>query len=217
MPDREEIVKTITDCGVIAVVRLSESSRLVQVAEAIKEGGVNVIEFTMTTPNALQVLEECVGQYGEEVLWGAGTVLDAETARAAILAGAQFIVSPTTNRDSINLCHRYGKVAIPGTLTPNEILAAQEMGADMIKVFPARVFGPRYMRDVRAPLPQVKLVPTGGVNLDTAGDFIRNGAVAVCVGSALVDRRAVAEGNFARLTELARKYTEIVREAREGS
>ncbi len=217
MPDREEIVRTIIDCGVIAVVRLSESSRLVQVAEAIREGGVNVIEFTMTTPNALQVLEECVGQYGEEVLWGAGTVLDAETARAAILAGAQFVVSPTTNGDSINLCHRYGKVAIPGTLTPNEILAAQEMGADMIKVFPANVFGPRYMRDVMAPLPQVKLVPTGGVDLNTAGDFIKNGAVAVCVGSALVDRKAVAEGNFARLTELARRYIEIVRQAREGS
>ena len=216
MPDREEIVKRIIECGITAVVRLSESRRLLQVAEAIREGGVDVIEFTMTTPNALQTLEECAGRYGEEVLWGAGTVLDAETARAAILAGAQFIVSPTLDKASIEMCHRYGKVAIPGTLTPNEILAAQEAGADLIKVFPARVMGPRYLHDILAPLPQVKLVPTGGVNLDTAADFIKNGAAALAVGSALVSRQAVADENFALLTETARRFIEIVKQARGG-
>ncbi len=216
MPDREQIVKRIIDCGITAVVRLSESRRLLQVAEAIKEGGVDVIEFTMTTPNALQILEECASKYGEEVLWGAGTVLDAETTRAAILAGAQFIVSPTLNKASIEMCHRYGKVAIPGTLTPNEILAAQEAGADLIKVFPAGVMGPRYLRDVLAPLPQVKLVPTGGVNLNTAADFIKNGAVALAVGSALVSGQVVAEENFALLTETAKRFVEIVKQARRG-
>jgi len=214
MPDREGIVKTIVDCGVVAVVRLSESSRLIQVAEAINKGGVGVIEFTMTTPNALKILEECASKYGSEVLWGAGTVLDAETARSAILSGAEFIVSPCLDRASIEMAHRYGKVAIPGTLTPTEILTAQQAGADLIKVFPAGVVGPGYLRDILAPLPQVKLVPTGGVDLNTAADFLKAGAAALAVGSALVSRQAVAEGNFALLTETAQKFIAIVKKTR---
>jgi len=214
--DKHQIVSRILESGVIAVVRLAESTQLAQVADAIRAGGVDIIEFTMTTPGALKIIEETADRFGDKVLLGAGTVLDAETARSAILAGAQFVVSPTTDFPSIELCHRYGKVVIPGTFTPTEILRAWQAGADFIKVFPAGVLGPRYMRDVLAPLPQVKLVPTGGVGRANAADFIRNGAAAVAVGSDLVNNRLVAEGNFAQLTENARALTEAVRSGRAG-
>lgn len=212
--DKSQILKTILDCGVIAIVRFERSEQLVQVAQAIKAGGVNVIEFTMTTPNALKIIEESAQEFGDEVLLGAGTVLDPETARAAILAGAQFIVSPTLNPKTIEVCHRYGKVAVPGTLTPTEILTAWELGADLIKVFPADLGGPAYIKAVLAPLPQVKLVPTGGVSLENTADFIKAGAVAVAVGSNLVNKKAVAEGNFPLLTKLAQQFIAAVKEAR---
>lgn len=212
--DKSQILQTILDCGVVAIVRFERSEQLVQVAQAIRAGGVNVIEFTMTTPNALKVIEESAQQFGDEVLLGAGTVLDPETARAAILAGAQFIVSPTLNPKTIEVCHRYSKVAVPGTLTPTEILTAWELGADLIKVFPADLGGPAYIKAVLAPLPQVKLVPTGGVSLENTADFIKAGAVAVAVGSNLVDKKAVAEGNFPLLTKLAQQFIEAVKGAR---
>jgi len=185
-----------------------------EVAQAIKDGGVDVIEFTMTTPNALGIIEGSARQFGEEVLLGAGTVLDSETARAAILAGARFIVAPALSRATIEMCHRYGAVAIPGALTPTEILTAWEWGADLVKVFPARLGGARYIKDVLAPLPQVRLVPTGGVGPGNAAEFIRAGAAVVAVGSALVDKRAVAEGRFDLLTEKARQLRAAVREGR---
>lgn len=214
---KEEILRRIIDCGITAVVRLESSEQLGQVARAIKAGGIDVIEFTMTTPNALAIIEETAQEFGEEVLLGAGTVLDAETARAAILAGAEFIVSPTLSRATIEMSHRYGKVVIPGTMTPTEILTAWEWGADLVKVFPAeRLGGPRYIRDILGPLPQVKLVPTGGVDLSNVADFIRAGAAAVAAGTSLVSKKAVAEGDFATLTETARKFVEAVREARAG-
>ena len=212
--DRHEILDRILESGIIAVVRLSQAGQLAEVADAIKAGGVDIIEFTMTTPGALRIIQASADRLGDQVLLGAGTVLDAATARAAILAGAQFVVSPTTDLASIELCHRYGKVVIPGTLTPTEILTAWQAGADLVKVFPAGVMGPRYIRDVLAPLPQVKLVPTGGVTAANIADFIRNGAAAVAVGSDLVSDRLVADANYGQLTENARTLSQCVRAAR---
>ncbi len=212
--DKENILKWMTDCGVVAIVRLDRSEQLLKVAESIKAGGVDVIEFTMTTPNALPIIEESAKEFGDEVLLGAGTVLDPQTARASILAGAQFVVSPSSNKGTIEMCRRYSKIVVPGALTPTEILTAWEWGADLVKVFPARLGGPRYIRDILAPLPQIKLVPTGGVGPDNTADFLKAGAVAVAVGSSLVSRKAVEEGNFALLTENARKLVAAVKEAR---
>jgi 2-dehydro-3-deoxyphosphogluconate aldolase/(4S)-4-hydroxy-2-oxoglutarate aldolase len=211
---RERILERIVNCGVIAVVRLSSSSQLERVADAIREGGVDVIEFTMTTPGALRMIEETASRLGNAVLLGAGTVLDRETARACIMAGAQFVVSPILDFPSIEVCHRYDKVAIPGTFTPTELLRAWEAGADLVKVFPASCLGPRFIKDVLAPLPQVRLVPTGGVSKENAGEYIRAGAVAVAVGSELVNNKLVQQGNFAQLTENARALVEAVRSAR---
>ena len=211
---KEEILNWVVDRGVVAVVRLGSSGQLMEVAQAIKAGGVDVIEFTMTTPNALGIIEESARQFGGEVLLGAGTVLDSETARAAILAGAKFVVAPTLSRATMEMCHRYGVVAIPGAMTPTEILTAWEWGADLVKVFPAGLGGPGYIKDILAPLPQVRLVPTGGVEPGNAAEFIRAGAAAVAVGSALVDKQAVAEGKFDILTERARQLAAAVREGR---
>jgi 2-dehydro-3-deoxyphosphogluconate aldolase/(4S)-4-hydroxy-2-oxoglutarate aldolase len=211
--DKERILQGLIAGGVVAVVRLPAAGQLRQVATALQAGGVQAIEFTMTTPGALDVLREVTAEPGD-ILFGAGTVLDPETARAAILAGAQFIISPTLNPKVIELCHRYSKVAIPGAFTPTEILTAWELGADIVKVFPATALGPQYFRDILAPLPQVRLLPTGGVSLENAGEFIRAGAVAVAVGSNLVDRKAVAEGRFQDITETARRFREVVERAR---
>ena len=210
-----ENLATIKACGVVAVLRADSSDALVQVAQAIGRGGIGAVEITLTTPGALNAIGECANRLGDEILLGAGTVLDPETARAAILAGAEYIVTPTLNPDVITLCRRYDKVIIPGALTPTEILTAWECGADIVKVFPATAVGPRYFKDVKAPLPQVDLMPTGGVDLDNAGDFIRAGACAVAVGGNLVDKAAVAAGEWHVLTDTARKYVDTVRSARQ--
>jgi 2-dehydro-3-deoxyphosphogluconate aldolase/(4S)-4-hydroxy-2-oxoglutarate aldolase len=189
---------------------------LIQVAKAIKAGGVAIIEFTMTTPNALGIIEESAREFGDEVLLGAGTVLDAETARAAILAGAEFIVGPTLDPGVIEVCRRYSKVVIPGAFSPTEILTAWQWGADFVKVFPATLGGPSYLKAIREPLPQVKLIPVGGVSLENVADFIKAGAVAAAVGGNLVKKRAIAEGNFAELTETARQFVAAIRGARGG-
>ncbi|MDD9948551.1 MAG: bifunctional 4-hydroxy-2-oxoglutarate aldolase/2-dehydro-3-deoxy-phosphogluconate aldolase [candidate division Zixibacteria bacterium] len=215
MSSRSENLASIKACGVVAVLRADRPDALVQVAQAIGRGGIGAVEITMTTPGALDVIGECANRLGDEILLGAGTVLDPETARAAILAGAEYIVTPTLNPDVITLCRRYDKVIIPGALTPTEILTAWECGADIVKVFPATAVGPRYFKDVKAPLPQIDLIPTGGVDLDNAGDFIRAGACAVAVGGNLVDKTAVAAGEWQVLTDTARKYVETVRDARQ--
>ncbi|MYA77488.1 MAG: bifunctional 4-hydroxy-2-oxoglutarate aldolase/2-dehydro-3-deoxy-phosphogluconate aldolase [Gemmatimonadetes bacterium] len=215
MSSRSENLATIKAGGVVAVLRADRPDALVQVAQAIGRGGIGAVEITMTTPGALDVIGECANRLGDEILLGAGTVLDPETARAAILAGAEYIVTPTLNPDVITLCRRYDKVVIPGALTPTEILTAWECGADIVKVFPATAVGPRYFKDVKAPLPQIDLMPTGGVDLDNAGDFIRAGACAVAVGGNLVDKAAVAAGEWHVLTDTARKYVETVRDARQ--
>ncbi|MBI3976610.1 MAG: bifunctional 4-hydroxy-2-oxoglutarate aldolase/2-dehydro-3-deoxy-phosphogluconate aldolase [Chloroflexi bacterium] len=216
MWNRERVLETIQTTGIVAIIRLERADELVRVAEALHEGGVRTVEFTLTTPGALDALRETARRLGDAVLLGAGTVLDPESGRAAIFAGAQFIVAPTLNRATVALCRRSGVAVIPGALTPTEILTAWEVGADLVKVFPATTFGPGYLRDVLAPLPQVRLVPTGGVSLANAAEFIRAGAVALGVGSQLVDRRAVAAGRFDEITERARRFVEAVRSARAG-
>ena len=211
----QSVLDGILGIGVVAIVRLDSSESLVRVAEAIAAGGVRHIEFTMTTPGALRTLEEVTARYGDDVVFGAGTVLDPETARAAILAGARFIVAPNLNPAVIGLCNRYGVVSMPGALTPTEILQAWEAGAGVIKVFPASALGgPEYIAAVRAPLPQVRMAPVGGVDLGNVGAYIRAGAACVGVGSSLVSNRLVAGGDWAALTERARGFVEGVRAGR---
>lgn len=210
-------VDTLTrmvDCGVVAVVRAPSGQMLGEVAEALLQGGVDAIEITFTVPRAYRVLEEVADRLGGKILLGAGTVLDPETARTAILAGAEFIVAPTLNIDVIQLCQRYDKAVVPGALTPTEVLTAWEAGADVVKIFPSDLTGPRYLKALRGPLPQVRLMPTGGVNLQTAADFLRAGACALGIGGALVERKAVAAGDMARIESLARQYIEIIQKTR---
>src|SRR6266404_3344980 len=163
---KEAQLRQVLDCGIVAVVRSQDTQQLVDVVRALADGGVTVAEITMTVPGALDVVRQVRQALGDRVLLGAGTILDTETARAALLAGAEYVVAPTLNLDVIRLCRRYDKVAMPGAFTPTEILTAWEAGADVVKVFPAEVVGPAFFKAVRAPLPQVRLMPTGGVNLD---------------------------------------------------
>ncbi|MFW6150557.1 MAG: bifunctional 4-hydroxy-2-oxoglutarate aldolase/2-dehydro-3-deoxy-phosphogluconate aldolase [Chloroflexota bacterium] len=207
-------LQDIMDCGVIAIVRVASSQEAIDVCQAVARGGIRPIEVTMTVPGAVDVIKEFKGAVKEDVLVGAGTVLDPETARAVILAGAEFVVTPTLDVRVIEVCRRYGKIVVPGTFTPTEILTAWQAGADIVKVFPAGVVGPQYLKDIKGPLPQVRLTPTGGVNLQNTPDFIRAGAVAVSVGSALVDKKAVAEKNLDTITENARKFVEAVKQGR---
>lgn len=201
---RHVVTQRLIDGGAIAVIRMQDADRLVRVARAILEGGVSSIEITMTVPNALRMIEEVDRQLGDSILLGVGSVLDRETARHAIEAGARYVVSPIFKPEVIQAAHLYGAPALPGAFTPTEIQAAHEAGADLIKVFPADVLGMGYLSAVRAPMPHLKLVPTGGVTPENAGEWIRAGATAVGVGSALLDKRAIAEENYAVLTEKAR-------------
>jgi 2-dehydro-3-deoxyphosphogluconate aldolase/(4S)-4-hydroxy-2-oxoglutarate aldolase len=204
----------VLDAGIVAIVRSPDSQQLLEVARALAEGGVTVVEITFSVPNALEVIRQVRTALSDRVLLGAGTVLDPETARAALLAGAEFIVAPTLNLDVIRLCRRYDKLVMPGAFTPTEILTAWEAGADIVKVFPADVGGPEYLKAIRAPLPQVRLMPTGGVDLHTAAAFLKAGACCLGVGSQLVEPKAVADRNFERIRELARQYVKIVDETR---
>ncbi|HEV3144920.1 MAG TPA: bifunctional 4-hydroxy-2-oxoglutarate aldolase/2-dehydro-3-deoxy-phosphogluconate aldolase [Gemmataceae bacterium] len=208
---RSKHLQRMLDAGIVTVVRSPDSQQLVEVAKALADGGVTVMEITFTVPNALDVIRQVQQALGEKVLLGAGTVLDPETARAAILAGAEFIVAPTLNLDVIRLCHRYDKLALPGAFSPTEILAAWEAGADIVKVFPADVLGPAFFKAMRGPLPQIRLMPTGGVDLNTAAEFLKAGACCLGIGSQLVEPKAVAAGDFGRIRELAKQYVEIVR------
>jgi len=212
---QQSTLDRILACGIVAVVRSPEGGILVDVAKALLEGGADVVEITFTVPAAHRVLEAVRAALGDQVLLGAGTVLDPETARVAILSGAEFIVAPTLNLEVIRLCQRYGKVIIPGGYTPTEVLTAWEAGADIVKVFPSDIGGPAYVRGLRGPLPQIRLMPTGGVNLQTAAEFLRAGACALGIGTSLVDPKAIATRDFARITSLAREYVRIVRETRQ--
>jgi 2-dehydro-3-deoxyphosphogluconate aldolase/(4S)-4-hydroxy-2-oxoglutarate aldolase len=216
MPDNSTLSRII-DSGVIAVLRAPSGEVLTDVAEALLAGGVEAIEVTFTVPGAHRVIEQVADRLGDKIVLGAGTVLDSETARAALLAGAQFIVAPTVNLEVIRLCRRYDKVAVPGALTPTEVLTAWEAGADIVKVFPSELTGPKYLKALHGPLPQVRLLPTGGVNLQTAADFLRAGACALGIGGALVEPKAVAAGDMQRIQSLAEQYVKIVRETRGAS
>ena len=200
--------------GVIAVVRLDDLSNAVPLTEALVAGGVRAVEFTFTNPTAARAIEVATDALGSRALIGAGSVLDAETARVAILAGATFIVTPTISLPVIEICNRYGVATTIGGLTPTEILTAWQAGANYVKVFPANLGGPRYLRDVLGPLPQLKLIPTGGVDADNAGEFIRAGAVAVALGSNLVDARSVASGDWQTITSRAQAIIDAVARAR---
>jgi len=212
--NKTDKLNLIRETGVIAIMRAHSSEQLIVAADAIKAGGVRVIEVTMTTPGALDVIAEATRRYGDAVLFGAGSVLDAETARAALLAGAGFVVAPTLNLDVIALCNRYSIPVMPGCFTPTEMLAAWEAGADMVKLFPASIGGPALVKAIRAPLPQLEIVPVGGVNLDTAADFIRNGAAALGVGSSLVNQKLLNAGDMAELTHRAARFIEEVKKGR---
>jgi 2-dehydro-3-deoxyphosphogluconate aldolase/(4S)-4-hydroxy-2-oxoglutarate aldolase len=211
---REQSIRIIRETGVVAIMRAQSSEQLLRAADAIREGGVQAIEVTMTTPGALQVIEQAASKYDQDVVFGAGTVLDAESARAAILAGAQFIVAPTLNRELIALCRRYSIPSMPGAYTPTEALTAWECGADMVKIFPSSVGGPAFIKALKAPLPQVELVPVGGVGLDNTADFIRAGAAALGVGSSLINQKLLDAGDFAALTERARGFIQAVARGR---
>lgn len=210
----QESLDLIRKTGVVAIMRAKSSGQLLRAADAIRAGGLGVIEVTMTTPGALAIIEQAVAKYDQDVLFGAGTVLDAESARAAILAGAQFIVSPSFKPALVEICRRYSIPVIPGAFTPTEILTAWECGADMVKVFPASFGGPALIKAIKAPLPQIELVPVGGVNLDTIAEFIRAGAAAVGVGSELINQKLLDAQDFATLTDRARRYVEEVARAK---
>ncbi len=213
--NRAEVIQRIRDVGIIPVVRAQSADEAMKAIDAIREGGVSLLEITMTVPGAVGVIEEVSRRYGTEALVGAGTVLDGETARACILAGAQFVVSPSLNLETIAVCRRYGVAVMPGALTPTEVVQAWSAGADFVKVFPAGAMGgASYIKALKAPLPQIELVPTGGVSLKTAADFIKAGASALGVGADLVDLKAIREGQQQVITERAREFVRIVKEAR---
>lgn len=213
---RQHIVQALVDTGAVAVIRMSDSHKLIRTIDAIRAGGITAIEITMTTPNALDRIEEAAASFSndEEVHIGVGSVLDDVTAREAIEAGAQFVVSPVLNPEMIETSHRYDVPAIPGAFTPTEVSRAHELGADIVKIFPASSVGPGHFEALKGPMPHLKLMPTGGVSLTNASDWIRAGACAVGVGSALLDNQAVAEENFGQLTENAKRLLESIAEAR---
>jgi len=211
---RAAIAQAIESMGVVAVIRMKDPAKLRAVVDALAEGGVRALEVTMTVPNAVNLIRELAPTMPEGFLLGAGTVIDPDTARAVIDAGARFVVGPVFRPDVIRACHERDVPAMPGCFSPTEILAAHECGADIVKVFPATMLGPQFIKDVRAPLPQVKLMPTGGVTLDNAGDWIRAGAVAVGVGSALVDAKAIDAGRFEVIAANARRVVDNVAAAR---
>ena len=216
MPGKHEVMASLRDTGVVAVIRTENPKDLVKVSRALAKGGVKFTEITMTVPGALDIIKDAVYQLkDEDVYIGAGTVLDAETARAVILAGAQYVVGPIFNPEMINLCNSYGVAVMPAGNTATEIYNAWKCGADVVKVFPAGVGGPGFFKDLKGPLPQIEIMPTGMVNLETAPKFIEAGAIAIGVGGALVGKPLIAAGDYDQITENARTFIKIVRDARE--
>lgn len=211
---KEEQLGRLVETGVVAVIRTQDGDELVSICEALVEGGIVGVEITMTSPGATEAIYKASKVLRGRAIIGAGSILDPETARIAMLAGADFLVSPITNMDVIAMGKRYGKIVIPGAYTPTEILTAWEGGADVVKVFPATRLGPSFLKDVRGPLPQVKLTPTGGVDINNLGEFLKAGAVFVGVGSALVNKGIVAKKDWPALTRLAADYIAAVQAAR---
>jgi 2-dehydro-3-deoxyphosphogluconate aldolase/(4S)-4-hydroxy-2-oxoglutarate aldolase len=215
--EKQDVLKRIEEVGIVPVVRASTPELALQAIDAIRAGGITIAEITMTVPGAIKLIEEVAAAQGDEVLVGAGTVLDAETARSCIQAGARFIVSPALNLETIELCRRHSVAVLPGALTPTEIVTAWSAGADLVKVFPCGAMGgAKYIRSLKAPLPQIRLIPTGGVSLATAAEFIEAGASALGVGADLVDIQAILDGQAEKVTAAAREYLQAVRAARAG-
>jgi len=214
MGTRAETCRALEDLGIIAVIRLRDAAKLRAVIDALAEGHVRAFEVTMTVPRAVALIEELARSLPADVLLGAGTVTDATTARAVIDAGARFVVGPVFRRDVVDACRERDIVVAPGCFSPTEIVEAHEYGADIVKVFPATALGPQYIKDLRAPLPHLKLMPTGGVTLDNAGDWIRAGAIAVGAGSALLDAAAIEAGRLEVITANARRIVASVAAAR---
>ena len=213
---KSEVLNALREIGLVPVLRAESEEQALALASAIAAGGVTVLEVTMTVPGAIRVMRR-LAEERPDILIGAGTVLDPETARMCILEGAQFVVSPALNVKTIEMCHRYGIAVLPGALTPTEIVTAWEAGADVVKIFPASALGgAKYLKSVKAPLPQVEMIPTGGVSLATAAEFLEAGAFALGVGADLVNLKAIAEGHPETITESARKYLAIVRQFRQS-
>jgi 2-dehydro-3-deoxyphosphogluconate aldolase/(4S)-4-hydroxy-2-oxoglutarate aldolase len=212
---KQEILRSIIEIGIVPVVRTNSAESAVQAIAAIYRGGIRAAEITMTVPGAIRALEKVASELGDKIVLGAGTVLDPETARAAMLAGAEFFVSPNLKLATIELAKRYSKVVMPGAMTPTEVLTAWEAGADIVKVFPCgNLGGPKYIKALRAPYPHIEMIPTGGVNLDTAGDFLKAGACAVAVGGEMVDAKSIQEGRYDVIEEKARQYLAVIAKAR---
>jgi 2-dehydro-3-deoxyphosphogluconate aldolase/(4S)-4-hydroxy-2-oxoglutarate aldolase len=212
--NRKQTVARIIDYGVVAVIRMQDTDRLLKVIEAVRDGGVKCIEITMTVPGAVEIIRELSGVVPKDVLIGAGTVVNEETAEKVMDAGAAFVVGPVLNPGIISLCGKREIPAIPGCYTPTEILAGWNAGADIVKVFPATTLGPKYFKDLRGPFPEIRLMPTGGVTIDNVGEWILAGACAVGIGSDLLDKKAIDEGRYEVLTERAARMVNNVRKAR---
>ena len=211
----KEILAFISEVGIVPIVRTSSAEGAIQAVEAIYAGGVRAAEITMTVPGAIHALEKLADRFGGKLILGAGTVLDPETARACMLAGAEFFVTPSLRLSTIEMAKRYSKVICPGALTPTEVLTAWEAGADVVKIFPCgNVGGPKYIKALKGPFPQIEMIPTGGVNLETTGDFLKAGACAVAVGGELVDAKSVKEGRFDIIEDRARQYLAAIAKAR---
>ena len=212
---RNAILSSIIEIGVVPIIRTKTAESAIKSIEAVYRGGIRAAEITMTVPGALKALELLADKFGDQMILGAGTVLDPETCRACILAGAQFIVTPALKHSTIELARRYSKPIFPGALTPTEVLTAWEAGADAVKIFPASAMGgAKYIKALKGPLPQIDMVPTGGVNLETAADFLKAGASAVAVGSELIDDKTIQDGKYEVFEERARQYLEVIRKAR---
>ena len=211
-----ETLSRLADTGVVAVLRGVEADRLIEITEALREGGVTAVEITADTPDVAGKLGDVAGSFGDEVVVGTGTVLDSETARTTLMAGAEFVVSPSLHEAVIETCNRYGAVAAPGVMTPTEAIRGYEAGADFVKVFPAKTVGPDHLAAMKGPLGQIPMMPTGGVGPDNAGDYVEAGAFAVGAGGALVDYDAAERGDYDEITETAREFTRVVSEARTG-
>ena len=209
-----ETLSRLDDSGVVAVLRGVEADQLIEITEALREGGVTAVEITADTPDVAEKLGEVAGSFDDEVVVGTGTVLDSETARTTLMAGAEFVVSPSLHEDVIETCNRYGAVTAPGVMTPTEAVRGYEAGADFVKVFPAKTVGPAHLGAMKGPLGQIPMMPTGGVSPDNAAEYIDAGAFAVGAGGALVDYDAAERGDYESITETAREFTRVVEEAR---
>jgi 2-dehydro-3-deoxyphosphogluconate aldolase/(4S)-4-hydroxy-2-oxoglutarate aldolase len=213
---KQQILAGLLQVGVVPVVRTNSAESAIRSIEALYEGGITTAEITMTVPGAVKALEKIADKFGDKIVLGAGTVLDPETCRICMLAGAEFFVTPSLDRATIEMAKRYSKVILPGALTPTEVKTAWDAGADIVKVFPCgNVGGPKYIKALKGPFPQIEMAPTGGVNLETTPEFLKAGACSVAVGGELIDPKTIAEGKYEVFTERARQYVEIVRKTRE--